>query len=168
MQFAAGAGNGEQCPKGSVYGHAWVKTPILDYWIGGKVLLRSSNHQLPDLVIALQGPASQPIALELSSKTDSVKGALRNTFEAVPDQPFEQARVVLFGGNKRGLVVNSRNLCKQSKRASRANVRMVAQSGKAAQLRPLVRNSCRKAHKKRHKSHHKRRRKGNHSRGARR
>ena len=116
VQFAAGAGNGAACPKGSLYGQAWVKTPLFDYTLPGKVFLRSSNHQLPDLVIALQGPADQPIAIELDGKTDSVKGALRNTFEAVPDQPFEQARVVLFGGKKRGLVVNSRNLCKQSKR----------------------------------------------------
>jgi hypothetical protein len=117
-------------------------------------------HKLPDLVIALQGPASQPIAVELDGKTDSVKGALRNTFQAVPDQPFDEARVVLFGG-KRGLVVNSRNLCGQSKRQSRANVRMVAQSGKAKQLHPLVRNSCKRAHKKKHHSHrHKGHKKG--------
>jgi hypothetical protein len=154
VQFAAGAGNGAACPKGSVYGRAWVKTPLFDYTLPGKVFLRSSNHKLPDLVIALQGPSNQPIAIELDGKTDSVKGALRNTFQSVPDQPFNTARVVLFGG-KRGLVVNSRNLCAQSKRQSRANVRMVAQSGKVSQLHPLVRNSCkkRKGHKKKHKGH---------------
>ncbi len=157
VQFAAGNGNGEQCPKGSVYGHAWVTTALFDYVISGKVFLRSSNHKLPDLVIALQGPASQPIAVELSGKTDSVKGALRNTFEGVPDAPFEKARVVLFGG-KRGLVVNSRNLCTQSKRASRANVRLVGQNGKTAQLHPLVRNSCGKKHKKKSKQHKRARR----------
>ena len=160
VQFAAGGGNGEQCPAGSVYGQAWVKTPLFDYTIGGRVFLRSSNHKLPDLVIALQGPASQPIAIELDGRTDSVKGALRNTFEAVPDQPFERARVVLFGGKKRGLVVNSRNLCAQSKRASRANVQMDAQSGKSEQLHPLVRNSCRKAKRKAHKHHHRHRSRG--------
>lgn len=152
VQFAAGAGNGSACPKGSIYGSAQVKTPLFDYVLPGTVFLRSSNHKLPDLVVALQGPAKQPIAVELDGKTDSVKGALRNTFEAVPDQPFDEARVVLFGG-KRGLVVNSKNLCSQSKRASRANVRLNAQSGKVDQLHPLVRNSCRKAKHKRHKHH---------------
>jgi len=155
VQFAAGDGNGSACPKGAIYGHAWVKTPLLDYTLSGPVVLRSSNHKLPDLVMALSGPAYQPIQVELHGKTDSVKGALRNTFEAVPDAPFTKARLMLFGG-KRGLVVNSRNLCAQSKRARRANVRMVGQNGKIAQLHPLVRNSCKQAKRKRHAGHHNR------------
>lgn len=142
VQFAAGSGNGEQCPKGAVYGHAWVKSPLLDYWLSGPVLLRSSNHKLPDLIMALSGPAYQPIQIALHGKTDSVKGALRNTFEAIPDAPFEKARLVLYGG-KRGLIVNSRNLCTQKYRAT---VRASGQNGKIEQLRPLVRNSCGKAH----------------------
>jgi hypothetical protein len=146
VQFAAGQGNGGECPKGSVYGIAQVKTPLFDYLLPGEVFLRSSNHKLPDLVIALDGPAFQPIAIELDGKTDSVKGALRNTFEAVPDQPFDEARVVLFGG-KRGLVVNSRDLCAHPQRAE---VSLVAQSGKAERLRPVVRNSCKKAKRKGH------------------
>ena len=170
VQFAAGAGNGAECPKGSIYGEALVKTPLFDYPLPGKVFLRSSNHKLPDLVIALQGPSNQPIAVELDGKTDSVKGALRNTFEAVPDQPFDTARVVLFGG-KRGLVVNSKNLCSQSKRASRANVQLNGQNGEVRHLHPLVANSCkkRKAHKKKHRAHkHKGRGKGKHGKRGRR
>ena len=155
VQFAAGGGNGERCPKGSVYGRAWVKSPLFDYWLSGNAYLRSSNHKLPDLVLAIHGPASQPIAVELAGKTDSVKGALRNTFEGVPDAPFDKARLVLFGG-KRGLVVNSRNLCRQSKRNSRANVRLSGQNGKVSQLHPIVRNDCGRAAKKKHKRHHKR------------
>ena len=153
VQWAAGAGNGSACPKGSIYGKVWVKSPIVDYWLAGNVYLRSSNHKLPDLVLALNGPDWQPVAVELSGKTDSVKGALRNTFEAVPDAPFTKARLVLFSGH-RGLVVNSRDLCKQSKRARRANVRLVGQNGKTEQLHPLVGNSCGKAKKKRHGKHH--------------
>lgn len=153
VQFAAGAGNGAECPKGSIYGEAQVKTPLFDYTLPGTVYLRSSNHKLPDLVIALNGPASQPIAIELDGRTDSVKGALRNTFEAVPDQPFDQARVVLFGG-KRGLIVNSHDLCAGEQRA---NVQLSAQSGKVAQLHPIVRNSCKKAPRKRDRRHHRRR-----------
>ncbi len=155
VQFAAGGGNGERCPKGSIYGRAWVKSPLFDYWLSGNAYLRSSNHKLPDLVLAIHGPASQPIAVELAGKTDSVKGALRNTFEGVPDAPFDKARLVLFGG-KRGLVVNSRNLCRQSKRNSRANVRLSGQNGKVSQLHPIVRNDCGRAAKKKHKRHHKR------------
>jgi len=152
VQWAAGEGHGSQCPKGSIYGKVWVKSPLFDYWLAGDAYLRSSNHELPDLVLGLNGPPSQPVHVELAGKTDSVKGALRNTFETIPDAPFTKARVVLFGG-KRGLVVNSRNLCAQPKRARRANVRLVGQNGKTSQLRPLVRTSCGKAHRKRHKRH---------------
>lgn len=156
VQFAAGAGNGAECPPGSIYGRVSVKTPLFDYALSGNVYLRSSNHVLPDLILAIHGPASQPVAVELAGKTDSVKGALRNTFEAIPDAPFSEARVVLFGG-KRGLVVNSRNLCTQSKSASRANVRLWGQNGESRQLHPLVRNSCGKAHRKKHRGHKRRR-----------
>ena len=67
--------------------------------------------------------------------------------------------MVLFGG-KRGLVVNSRNLCAQSKRASRANVRLNGQNGKIEQLHPLVRNSCKKGKKR--KGHKKKNGAGKH------
>jgi hypothetical protein len=110
VQFAAGAGNGSECPAGSIYGTATAKSPLLDYTLTGNAYLRSSSHKLPDLVVALDGPPSQPIAIELDGRTDSVKGALRNSFEAVPDAPVSSFRLMLFGG-KRGLVVNSRNLC---------------------------------------------------------
>lgn len=79
----------------------------------------------------------------------------------VPDQPFDSARVVLFGG-PRGLVVNSRDLCWQSKRQSSANVQLNGQSGKVTQLHPLVRTSCRgHGNNKRH-GHH---RHGGHGKG---
>jgi len=144
VQWAAGGGNGEKCPRGSIYGKVWVKSPLFDYWLAGHAYLRSSNHKLPDLVLGLGGPASQPVHIELAGKTDSVKGVLRNTVAAVPDAPFNKARIVLFGG-KRGLVVNSRNLCAGKQRA---NVRMVGQNGKASQLHPLVRNSCHRGQKR--------------------
>ncbi len=150
VQFAAGAGNGAECPAGSIYGTASAKSPLLDYTLSGNAYLRSSSHKLPDLVIALQGPPSQPIAIELDGRTDSVKGALRNSFEAVPDAPVSSFRLELFGG-KRGLVVNSRNLCA---RPYSADVQMSAHSGKVASLQPVVQTSCKKsAHKKKHKRH---------------
>ena len=103
VQFNAGGGNGEECPKGSVYGRAAAKTPLLGDPLPGTVFLRSSSHKLPDLVVAFHGPPSQPIKFALDGKTDSVHGALRNTFAAAPDVPVSSFRLELFGG-KRGLV----------------------------------------------------------------
>jgi hypothetical protein len=139
VQFAA-----DQCPQGSIYGKASVKTPLFDDPLSGNVYLRSSSHNLPDLVLDLRGPASQPIKIEVSGKTDSVKGALRNTFEAVPDAPFEVARVELFGG-KKGLVINSRNLCAHRYRAT---VKLTGQNGKSHESKPLVRTDCHKQGKR--------------------
>ncbi len=140
VQFAAG-----QCPPGSIYGKASVKTPLFNDPLTGNVYLRSSSHNLPDLVLDLRGPASQPIEIEVSGKTDSVKGSLRNTFEAVPDAPFETATVELFGG-KKGLVVNSRNLCAHNYKAT---VKLTGQNGKRYDSNPLVKNDCKKSKKKR-------------------
>ena len=49
VQFAAGAGNGAECPAGSIYGEASAKSPLLDYTLTGNAYLRSSSHKLPDL-----------------------------------------------------------------------------------------------------------------------
>jgi hypothetical protein len=133
VQFAADA-----CPKGSIYGKASAVTPLLDEPLSGNVYLRSSNNKLPDLVVALKGPDSLPIEIELVGRTDSIKGALRNTFEGVPDAPVSSFRLELFGG-KRGLVVNSRNLCA---RRYRAEVRLDGQNGKVFDTKPVVRSDC--------------------------
>ena len=53
-QFAA-----EQCPESSILGSATAITPLLDQPLSGPVYLRSSEHKLPDLVAALEGPASR-------------------------------------------------------------------------------------------------------------
>ena len=133
-----------------------MKTPLVDYWLGGNVYLRSSNHKLPDLIIDLRGPESQPLRFELDGRTDSVSGALRNTFEAVPDAPFQKARVVLFGG-KRGLIVNSRDLCAHSYRAT-VDDRRPERRTRSSCAR-WSSNSCGAGHRKRH-GHHKRKRSG--------
>ena len=149
VQWAADA-----CPAGSVYGRVSVDTPILGYPLTGKVYLRSSSHKLPDLVLDLRGPASQPIRIELAGRTDSVHGALRNTFDFVPDAPFSRARLELFGG-KRGLIVNSRNVCANT---YRAKVAFTAHDGDTLVRHPKLRPQCR--HPRRHKRHGRHRRRG--------
>jgi hypothetical protein len=135
VQFAAGAGNGRECPKGSVYGFARATTPLLDQPLEGPVFLRSSSHNLPDLVAALGGQID--IALAGKVDTDSQDG-IRNTFEVVPDAPVTKFILEMQGG-KKGLLVNSENICAKPQRA---NVKLTAQNGKVSKTTPLIANSC--------------------------
>jgi hypothetical protein len=135
VQFAA-----KQCPRGSIYGNAVAITPLLDQPLRGPVYLRSSSNPLPDLVVALRGPDSTPIEVELAGRVDSKDGGIRNSFELVPDAPVTKFTLRMRGG-KKSLIVNSRNLCKG---VQRATVRMTGQNGKKRDFRPLVKNDCRK------------------------
>jgi hypothetical protein len=138
-QFAA-----DSCPKASVYGRATALTPLLEEPLSGPVYLRSSDNLLPDLVVALRGPDSMPIEVELAGRTDSIHGGIRNTFDIVPDAPVTKFTLELFGGGK-SLIVNSRNLCKGTQRAT---VRFSAQNGMRRDFRPVVGNDCGKKGRK--------------------
>lgn len=139
VQFAAHA-----CPAASVYGHATAVTPLLAEPISGPVYLRSSANPLPDLVAALKGPDNQPIEVELAGRTDSKNGGIRNTFDVVPDAPVSKFTLQLKGGRK-SLIVNSRDLCKSTQRAT---VRLLAQNGKRRNFRPVIKNDCGKKKRK--------------------
>lgn len=130
VQYAAGKGGGEACPKASVYGYAKAWSPLLDKPLQGPVYLRSSNHKLPDLVASLDGQ----IHVDLVGRIDAVRARIRNTFETVPDAPVSRFVLTMQGGRK-GLLVNNTQLCKAKPRAS---VRFVGQNGKAANSKPLV------------------------------
>jgi hypothetical protein len=129
VQFAQ-----DQCPEGSIYGYARAFTPLLDDPLQGPVYLRSSSHKLPDLVAALHGF----VDIDLVGKIDSFKGGIRTTFEDVPDAPATKFILAMQGG-KKGLVVNSRDLCAGK---NRAKAHFVGQNGKAYDFRPVVRASC--------------------------
>jgi hypothetical protein len=141
VQFAAGAGNGAECPPGSIYGRARAVTPLLDDPLEGPVFLRSSSHPLPDLVVALHGL----IDINLVGQTDSINEGIRNTFASVPDAPAKKFVLELFGG-KKALIVNSRNLCKGPKQ--KATAHFTGQNGKVHDIRPVVHNSCKTKSKK--------------------
>ena len=133
----------KQCPASSVVGYASATTPLLGYELTGSVYLRSNPaHKLPDLVVGFNGPASQPIEIELAGKTDSVKGALRNTFEAVPDVPVTKFSLTLFGG-KKGLIEMSSGFCA----APKAEVKFTGQNGMESNSKPKVAAKCPKAKK---------------------
>jgi hypothetical protein len=137
VQFAASA-----CPKASIYGKAKAITPLLDKPLEGPVYLRSSSHELPDLVAALNGQ----IDVVLAGRVDTGKGGgIRNTFEAVPDAPVSKFVLEMKGG-KKGLLVNSENICRKPQKAS---VSFTAQNGDALSLAPTIKNSCKGKAKKR-------------------
>jgi hypothetical protein len=87
--------------------------------------------------VAFSGPAYQPIHFALVGKTDSVHGALRNTFEAAPDVPVSRFRLELFGG-KRGLVEMSSGLCAHPD----ATIRLRGHNGKEYDTRRQVKAKC--------------------------
>jgi hypothetical protein len=136
VQFAAGVVPGEKCPAGAVYGHASATTPLLDEPVEGPVYLRSSSHNLPDLVLALH---SGRINIDVDGRIDSVKGGrIRTSFESVPDAPVSTFTLEMQGG-KKGLLVNSTNICTHK---NRAIADFTAHSGKTYDTNPVVKASC--------------------------
>jgi hypothetical protein len=148
VQFKAGNGNGEQCPSGSIYGHAKATTPILSEPLEGPVFLRSSEHELPDLVVALH---NSQVDFDLVGRVDSVKGGgLRNTFETAPDAPVSSFDLEMEGGAK-GLFVNSANLCAKAHRAKSV---FIGQNGRRYETKPKLAVRCKgQKHKKAHRRH---------------
>lgn len=134
VQFAAGAGHGAGCPKGSIYGRVRAFTPLLDEALEGPVYLRSSSHNLPDAVFVLHGIVDAEVAVTI----DSVHGHLRATIPNAPDVPVSKAIVDMQGGEK-GLFVNSVDICRGK---HRARAQLKAQSGRAETLAPIFRARC--------------------------
>jgi hypothetical protein len=146
VQFAAGPGNGALCPKGAQYGYARAWSPLLDEPAEGPVYLRSSDNNLPDLVVALKGPASAPVDIELSARIDSIRGGIRSTFAAIPDLPVSRFILDMQGG-KKGLIVNSRHLCHKPKR-NRAKSNIRGQNGRLSRTKPrLIATKCQQRRK---------------------
>jgi hypothetical protein len=135
VQFRAGAGNGAECPKASIYGKARAFTPLLDEPLAGPVFLRSSDNELPDLVAALHSSRAD---FNLVGRIDSLNGRIRNTFDAPPDVPVTKFVLEMQGG-KKGLIVNSTNICKGKHRAI-ANFK--GQNGRRHQFNPVVKAQC--------------------------
>jgi hypothetical protein len=129
VQFAADA-----CPKGSQYGYIKATTPLLDEPLQGPVYLRSSNHKLPDLVFDLHGL----VDIEVATRIDSVRGGVRASVDQIPDAPISKV-VLRMQGAKKGLIINSRDLCAGT---NRANARFTGQNGKPHDLRPVLRPVC--------------------------
>jgi hypothetical protein len=130
VQFAA-----DRCPARSAYGTAAAFTPLLDQPLTGKAYLRSSDHELPDLVFALRGEGFE---VDLVGRIDSAGGGLRATFDIVPDAPVTKFVARMYGG-KRGILENSADLC-ASPQLTRA--RFLGHSNRGWALRPALKASC--------------------------
>jgi hypothetical protein len=146
--FETGANPGENCPANSIYGHARATTPLLEAPLEGPVYLRTGyGTKLPELAAALNGPQ---ISITLAGKIDSVhkKGTegsqIRNTFSVVPDAPVEKFTLELKGG-KKGLLVNSTDVCKGTHKALAA---FTGQNGKLDEYEPALKAQCGKGGKK--------------------
>ncbi len=96
----------DSCPKGSIYGYARARSPLLSDVVKGPVYLTSSKHELPDLLADLHGQ----IDVRLRGVISSVDGRLKTVFPRVPDVPVRKFVLAMKGGN-RGLLVVSQNLC---------------------------------------------------------
>ncbi len=129
VQFAANS-----CPAGAIYGHVRVLTPILDDPLEGPIYLRSSDNKLPDMVFDLHGL----VDFEAVGRIDSVRGSIRATFTEVPDAPVSKV-IATFPAGKKGLIVNSRDLCAHR---SRANALFSGHNGMQRKLRPLMQVDC--------------------------
>ena len=155
VQFRA-----DECPQGSIYGFARAYTPLLDQPVEGPLILRSSDHPLPDLVMQLKGVVDVVVV----GRIDTVNGGIRTTFERIPDQPISKFTLTLQGGGK-GLLVNSTDLCGTH---DPSTVQMDGQNGAKSDGKPRLKNSCGKDRRGKHKRHrrHRKRRDLRHARKA--
>ena len=78
------------------------------------------------------------MTIDLVGRIDTFKGGIRTTFDRVPDVPVKKFVLTLPGG-KRGLLVNSDNLCKKKLRSV---IQLKGQNGKKSNRKPLLRTPC--------------------------
>ena len=131
----------ERCPGGSVYGKAVAHTPLFDTPLRGNVYLRSSANKLPDLVASLRSGA---IRIVVEGRIGpGRRGGIEAFFDELPDAPIDRFVMTLFGG-KRGLLVNSVNVCK---RPPLASVKALGQNNVGAIFSSKLRGQCRKGKK---------------------
>jgi len=125
------------CPRRSIYGYARAQTPLLDDELAGPVYLTSSNNELPDLLADLRGQVN----IRLRGVISAAKARIKTVFPAVPDVPVSKFVITMKGG-KRGLLVNSRDLCA---RPSFSFLNFKAQNGKKLRKKrlPLRVPACR-------------------------
>lgn len=137
----------EKCPKGSILGRATARTPLLDKPLKGNVYFRSNGgaRELPDIVLDLRGQIHiVQVGYIDSVRTGPESSRVRTRFLHVPDGPLTKVTINLFGG-KRGLVQNSKDICKTSRRAE---LQLKAQNGLSRITNPVISTQCGKRKKR--------------------
>ena len=130
-----------QCPAAAEYGTATATSPLLKGNLSGPVYLVSSSDKLPNLVADLRGQ----VDIQLRGVITSVKGAMKTTFPTVPDAPVSKFVLKMDGGAK-GLIINSQDLCKSSRKGK---LNMKGQNGKQFKNNKFtIKASCGKKKKK--------------------
>jgi hypothetical protein len=130
-----------QCPKNAIYGHAKATSPLLDQPLKGPVYLTSSSHELPDLLVDLHGQ----VPIRLRGVISGQNARLKTVFNATPDVAVSKFELNMKGGSK-GLIVNSRNLCKSQ---TNGFLNLLAQNSRRMRNKNLRLNipACRKGNK---------------------
>jgi hypothetical protein len=136
-QFAVGS-----CPQASVIGSARVTTPLLAEPFQGPVYLRATGAKgLPELVADLSGA----VHLVLAGKLQATKsGAVRASFEEIPDAPISKFVLNIAGGKKAGVLENAAGLCG---RPLRVAALFVGQNAVDSEQSRTMADSCKKAGK---------------------
>jgi len=131
-----------ECPKKAIYGNAKATSPLLAKPLKGPVYLTSSNHELPDLLVDLNGQ----IRIRLRGVISSEHGRLKTVFNNTPDVAVKQFTLTMKGGDK-GLLINSRNLCS---RQTTGFLNLRAQNSRRTKTKNLRLNipACREGKKK--------------------
>ena len=125
----------ERCPAGSEYGKAVAHTPLFDEPLRGPVYLRSSTSRLPDLVASLR---SGEVRIVVEGRIGPAKRGIRAFFDELPDAPIDRFTMTLNGG-KRGLLVNSADICNSPPLAS---VSALGQNNLGARFESRLRGQC--------------------------
>lgn len=138
--------NANQCPPSSILGSAKAITPLLDEPLEGPVYFRANGgeRKLPDVVVDLHGLFQIVLVGKVDTATPKSDPRIRTTFDEVPDAPVTSFELNLFGG-KKGLLVNSANLCQKTRRAT---VEAIGKNGRRYDTEPAVKTSCEKQGKK--------------------
>lgn len=139
--------NEGECPAKSVLGTATAWSPLLEKPLAGPVYFRSNGgeRKLPDLVADLHGQINVTLVGFIDSiKVGKESSRVRTRFQNVPDAPVSRFVLQLKGG-KRGLIENSKDLCRTKPKAS---VKTTGQNGKTFDFEQKMNVSCGRKGKK--------------------